>query len=98
MSNFSQKQPLRLWARVSGRVQGVSYRYYTQRQAQDLGLVGWVMNQPDGSVELVAEGSQNQLSDLLTWCQQGPSLASVASIEKRYEDATGEFASFDIRY
>ena len=98
MNKTSARQTLRLWARVSGRVQGVSYRYYTLRQAQDLGLVGWVMNRPDGSVELVAEGTRSQLTDLIAWCQRGPSLARVESLKERYEDATGEFESFDIRY
>src|SRR5512137_2270255 len=56
---------VRLHAVISGIVQGVNFRYYTTRQAQELGLTGWVANRWDGSVEVVAEGARSQLEDLL---------------------------------
>ena len=55
----------RLTVIIQGRVQGVSFRYYTQRTAQSLGLKGWVRNERDGGVAVVAEGSETELKQLL---------------------------------
>ncbi len=64
----------RLHAKVTGRVQGVSFRYYTTQQALALGLSGWVMNLPDGrTVEVIAEGPRKDLQALLDWLRHGPS-------------------------
>ena len=89
---------VRLHAVISGIVQGVNFRYYTTRQAQPLGLTGWVANRWDGSVEVVAEGTRGQLQDLLDWLRHGPPSASVTGVEAGWEQATGEYSSFTTRY
>ena len=89
---------LRLHAVVSGIVQGVNFRYYTQRQADSLGVTGWVANRWDGSVEVVAEGTRAQLDDLRDWLGQGPPSATVTGIQADWEKATGEFSGFQVRY
>ena len=81
---------------VRGRVQGVFYRASAQREARRLGLTGWVMNRTDGSVEIVAEGEEDQVKDLLAWAQHGPSTARVEKIDTRWRSYTGEFAEFRI--
>lgn len=82
---------------IAGRVQGVSYRAHAQREAMHLGLSGWVRNCPDGRVELVAEGEQETLQQLVSWCHQGPPAARVTEVEIRWEADTGAYHVFDIR-
>jgi acylphosphatase len=82
-------------ARVSGRVQGVSFRWYTQEQARRLGVSGWVRNEPDGSVLLHAEGDDEAVDGLVAWCHQGPGLARVRDVAVRDAAPSGA-TSFDI--
>lgn len=83
---------------VSGRVQGVSFRYFTRQNAQRLGLAGWVRNRPDGTVEAVVEGPENVLADLRREIQQGPPMARVLGIEETVAP-TGELPSlFEIHF
>ena len=84
-------------ARVTGRVQGVSFRWYTQQQARSLGVSGWVRNEPDGSVLLHAEGDDAAVDALVAWCRTGPSLAKVAHVSVRDAAPTGSM-SFDVGY
>jgi acylphosphatase len=70
----------RIRAIVSGRVQGVSYRAATCTEARRLGVVGWVKNREDGSVELEAEGPDDMVAALIQWCHQGPPAALVARV------------------
>lgn len=87
----------RIRAIVSGRVQGVSYRASTAKQAGQLGLVGWVRNLSNGNVELEAEGEPPAIDALLQWCKHGPPAAAVDDV--RVEELTpigGD--QFDIRY
>jgi acylphosphatase len=81
---------------VRGRVQGVFFRASAQREARQLGLSGWVKNRPDGAVELVAEGEEDHVKDLLAWAQHGPSTARVDRVETKWRSYTGEFAEFRI--
>ncbi|MGQ7845162.1 acylphosphatase [Granulosicoccus sp. 3-233] len=67
--------------RIRGRVQGVGFRYWTQREAQRLGLSGWVRNLPDRSVEAGASGSSEQLNEFERWLQHGPPGARVDQLE-----------------
>lgn len=83
---------------VSGLVQGVYYRASTEAQAVRLGLNGYARNLPDGRVEIVAEGTQQQLQQLRNWCEVGPSAARVDSVEVSEQEPTGEFSSFGIRH
>ena len=66
---------------ISGRVQGVFFRACTQREAQSLGLVGWVRNLPDGRVEIVAQGDAEAVRALVEWSHLGPVRAEVASVD-----------------
>ena len=87
----------RLTARVTGRVQGVGFRWWVRRHADALGLTGWVMNADDErSVELVAEGEAHLLDELERLIQRGPSGAVVDAVERRREPASGEFDGFGI--
>lgn len=94
---MSTDQRVRLDASVTGYVQGVSFRYYTQQQAQRLGLVGWVANQPDGSVQVVAEGSEAAIDALVHFLQGGSPHAVVDQVVANRRAATGEFSAFRIR-
>ena len=86
----------RLHIVVGGRVQGVWYRASTRSQAQSLGLVGKVWNRSDGRVEIIAEGSEGGVRQLLTWCADGPQGARVDDLESSWSPATGEFDEFKI--
>lgn len=87
----------RLAARVTGRVQGVGFRWWARRQAAELRLVGWVMNADDErSVELVAEGPAEALAELERRIRQGPEGARVEQVDARRLPASGEFERFGI--
>ena len=87
----------RLDATVRGRVQGVGFRYFVVRRAMDLGLTGWVANEPDGSVRCVAEGDRASLETLLTSLEQGPAGALVDRVSSRWEMSAGGWRSFEVR-
>ena len=84
-------------ATVHGRVQGVGYRWFVQRVAARLGLVGWVANEPSGSVRVVAEGDIASLDELARLLSQGPSGAHVERIDSEVVSATGSFSTFEIK-
>ncbi|MDP8246266.1 MAG: acylphosphatase [Candidatus Hinthialibacter antarcticus] len=83
---------------INGRVQGVGYRYFAQNAAQSLGLTGEVRNLADRRVELVAEGPESDLKQLLKRLQAGPALSHVSSLDVNWRPARGEFRGFDITY
>ena len=89
---------VRLSAIVHGLVQGVNFRFYTRRQANLLGLVGYVRNKWDGTVEVVAEGQREALERLLDWLHVGPRSAVVERVDAWWGEATGEFNRFEVRY
>jgi acylphosphatase len=81
---------------VRGRVQGVFFRAASQREARRLGVTGWVKNRADGSVELLIEGDEDAVKELMGWAQHGPSAARVDQVDVRWRGYTGEFDTFDI--
>lgn len=85
-------------AHISGRVQGVGYRYFVLHRAQNLELTGYVRNLRDGRVEVVAEGEEHILKSLLEELQQGSPGAAVAQMETKWQDTKGEFAVFEIKH
>jgi acylphosphatase len=87
----------RIEATVRGRVQGVGFRYFVVRRAHELGLVGWVANQADGSVRCVAEGPAADLDALATALRSGPLGASVDAVEVVRVAPTGRFDRFAVR-
>jgi acylphosphatase len=82
---------------VHGRVQGVGFRLFAVQEATRRGLAGWVRNKGEEEVEIVAEGSKEQLQDFLSVLRQGPALACVQSWEVQWQPATGEFRAFSAR-
>jgi len=79
---------------VSGRVQGVGYRFATRSEAERLGVLGWVRNLPDGRVEADLEGEDRAVDALLRWMEHGPTGAHVSSVETAEREPGGaeEFA------
>ncbi len=67
---------------VRGRVQGVGFRWFVEREAHTLGIAGWVRNNADGSVEVLAMGSRDQISSLRSRLRQGPRAARVDDVEE----------------
>ncbi len=88
---------IRLDASVHGIVQGVGFRVFVVDAARDLGVSGWVGNQPDGGVRCVAEGDREVLDDLLATLRRGPPAAAIARVTEAWMPATGEFTGFTIR-
>lgn len=82
---------------VSGRVQGVGFRWATVAEAERLGLCGWVRNQASGGVEILAEGDKDKLEKLGAWTRHGPRFASVSWVEEEWSEYSGELAGFKIR-
>jgi len=83
----------RLKLLIEGRVQGVYFRASTHEVAQGLQVVGWVRNLADGRVEVLAEGSRDQLDLLLTFCRRGPPNARVDKLEETWTEARGGLGS-----
>ncbi len=81
---------------VRGRVTGVYFRAATQREARRLGISGWVRNRNDASVEILAEGEEDSVKELVSWAHHGPSAARVESVDVRYRSYTGEHPDFRI--
>lgn len=82
---------------ISGKVQGVGYRYWTLTQAQKLGIKGWVKNIPDGRVEAVFLADQNIINDMIEKCYSGPSFSEVKEIITQ-EEIPQNFQDFKIIY
>jgi len=88
-----------LRAVVHGRVQGVSFRFYTVRRAAALGLTGYVRNLSDGwTVEVVAEGDRDSLTQLLEWLGEGPRGARVERVDVEWLDQVRGFEDFGVRF
>ena len=87
----------RLEATVRGRVQGVGFRYFAVRRATELGLVGWVANAADGTVQCVAEGSPDALDAFVEALAEGPIGAVVVAVDAVRLPATGRFERFAVR-
>lgn len=81
--------------KIKGRVQGVAFRYSTQKQAERLGITGIVRNEPDGSVYAEIEGEETQLQQMIDWCRQGPSAARVIEVDVQ-SGTQKDYTSFDI--
>ncbi len=81
---------------VKGRVTGVYFRASAQREARRLGIMGWVKNRHDGAVELLAEGEEDAIREMIGWSHHGPSAARVDSVDVRWRSYTGEFFDFRI--
>lgn len=87
---------VRMEATVYGLVQGVYFRHYTQQEARRLQLVGWVANQSDGSVRVVAEGEEPSLREFMDFLQHGPPAARVERVEVEWMAASGDYSAFRV--
>ncbi len=83
--------------RVSGRVQGVGFRWFVRELAEDLGVRGFVKNLPTGEVEIWAEGDSAVLEPFVAGVRRGPRHALVRQVATRSVEPTGEYAGFDVR-
>ncbi len=81
---------------ISGRVQGVGFRYYTQKKVDELGIKGYAKNRPDGSVFIEAEGEEETLEAFVFWCEEGPAWARVSKVEKQEIPPQG-YQQFEIK-
>ena len=89
---------MQLFVIITGRVQGVGFRNFTQLNAKQLGINGYAKNLPNGTVEVVAEGDKTQLDALIALLKKGPRYARVDSLEIDERPFTGEYETFGIRY
>ncbi|NER33249.1 MAG: acylphosphatase [Oscillatoria sp. SIO1A7] len=90
-------QRVRAHVFISGKVQGVSYRFYTQQKAKTLLVQGWARNLKDGRVEAVFEGTKEAVEKMVFWCNSGPPEAAVENVEVEYEQPEN-LRGFEIRY
>ena len=91
-----QPQLLARTYRVRGRVQGVGFRWYVEREAQTLGIAGWVRNRSDGTVEVLAQGTREQLFSLRSKLQQGPRASRVDDVEEVESQVQHDMKTFRI--
>ncbi len=81
---------------VTGRVQGVSFRYFAASQADRLRVTGWVKNNPDGSVSLEIEGEPEKVDHMLSWCRRGPKFSRITGIES-HPGPVRNYSTFEIQ-
>jgi acylphosphatase len=87
----------RVEAVVHGRVQGVGFRYFAWREAQDLDLEGWVANEPDGSLRCLAQGPRDRVEAFLARLETGPAGALVERVSAMWMPASGALGPFAVR-
>jgi acylphosphatase len=90
------EESVRRHVTISGDVQGVFFRETTRRKATEAGVSGWVTNRSDGKVEAVFEGAPEAVDELVEFCRQGPTAATVRDIDVRSEEPEG-LSGFDVR-
>jgi acylphosphatase len=81
---------------INGRVQGVGFRHFVKKHAQELSITGYIKNREDGTVEVVGEGEEKNISDLIEKCKQGSLLSRVNSVAIEKEKAKKEYIGFRI--
>ena len=89
---------MRVYIIVHGKVQGVFFRANAKKVALSLGLKGYARNKEDGSVEVVAEGQEDKIKELIEYCKKGPERAKVNKVDVIHLEATGEFIDFEVRH
>ena len=88
---------VRAHVRLSGRVQGVGFRFTTADEARQRHLSGWVRNLDSGGVEAVFEGSRTAVEDMLRWCHEGPPGSYVRDVRVSWDEPPEHFSDFEIR-
>ncbi len=87
----------RVYLKIHGKVQGVGYRYYVQKHANEFGLTGWVQNQPDGTVDAEFQGSSENIEEMINHCFVGPGMAEVSHIDKESIPVKEEEHAFRVK-
>ena len=82
--------------KITGKVQGVGFRYFVLRQAQELGIRGWVNNKPNGDVEALAQGEKEGLDHFIAKVKQGPAFSRVEDVSLNWVNETEQYFSFEI--
>lgn len=83
---------------IYGFIQGVGYRKWVKKEAQKLGVTGWIRNLPDGSVEALLQGTEDKQKQLITLCKKGPFLADVEKVDIVWEEEKEKLADFNLRH
>ena len=83
---------------ITGRVQGVGFRYFTQKKANELHIKGWVKNTPDGRVEVVAQGDETDVNTFIDYLKMGPPMARVDNLSKYKTADLTDFNNFSVKY
>lgn len=95
---YNMQTNARIECRITGRVQMVMFRDFSQRKARKLGLVGFVHNETDGSVMVVAEGSKDKIDRYIAYLHKGSILSRVDDVQVVWGEATGEYKDFKIEF
>jgi len=98
MAEHADGDQVRVHVRISGRVQGVGFRYATADEARRLGLGGWVRNLDTGQVEAVFEGQREQVQAMLGWCTAGPPGSFVREVQTEWDEPAEDLSGFEIRH
>lgn len=88
----------RAHALISGRVQGVCFRYETKRKAEEFDICGWVKNRGDGRVEAIFEGEKDRVDAIIKWCHKGPDASIVDEVDVTFEDSVKGENEFRITF
>ena len=86
------------YVQIGGRVQGVGFRYFTRKNAERIGITGWVRNLPGGNVEAVIQGTQKQVEEMMALLHKGPQYSHVSNVDVIELESADEFQSFEVRY
>jgi acylphosphatase len=97
-SSSGDNKKIRAHLLINGKVQGVYFRQNAVIVAARNNVKGWVRNLQDGQVEVLLEGSQSDVGQVIRWCNTGPTNAKVISVDVKYEKYVGEFEEFKISY
>jgi len=83
--------------KIYGQVQGVFFRQSAKREAENLGLVGWLRNCDNGSVEALVQGKKGKVEEFVAWCKEGPTFAEVERVEVEWRKKLETFEGFKIQ-
>jgi acylphosphatase len=83
---------------ITGKVQGVYFRYRTRDEAKKYGITGWVRNLPDGRVEALFNGNKENVDKLIAFAGKGPSGAKVIDVDVKWQEYSGEYSDFEVYY
>lgn len=92
-----ERMKRQVYLKISGNVQGVFFRAETEIKAKELKLTGWVRNNHDGEVEILAQGEEENLRAFLEWCKKGPPSAKVTGVKVEWQRINETFHNFSIR-